>query len=308
MRETPQLWDELYEFFVESLEQSEVKLHEPLGEKTTYRSGGGCSVFVEVGNVNDLNAVADRIKNTDIPIAVLGNGSNLLISDSGFNGLVLYLGDGFKSLSIDGEKVFAGAAAILPVVARRTVAAGLTGFEWAVGVPGSMGGAVRMNAGGHGSDMSKSVSRVEGIDLASGEPFAFSLRQLNFSYRESSITSTQAVTKVVLNLAKGNIEKSEEEISDIVRWRVENQPGGQNAGSVFTNPKGDSAGRLIEAAGCKGLRIGTAYVSEKHANFIQVDRGGKSQDVISLTEEVRNRVLEEFGIELDSENHFLGFN
>ena len=307
MKQEQRPWGELYEFFEASLDRSEVRLHEPLGEKTTYRSGGVCNIYIEVGTGNDLQVIAKSIHDLDIPVAVLGNGSNLLVSDNGFSGLILRLGREFKSLSIEGETVVAGAAAILPVVARKTVAAGLTGFEWAVGVPGSMGGAVRMNAGGHGSDMSRSVSRVEGIDLDTGDYFSLSLDQLRFSYRNSSISSSQAITKVVLELKEGNTNESERELSEIVRWRVENQPGGQNAGSVFTNPEDESAGRLIDAAGCKGLRIGTAYVSEKHANFIQVDHGGNSEDVAALIEEVRNQVFEKFGIEMDCENHFLGF-
>ncbi|MBN39978.1 MAG: UDP-N-acetylenolpyruvoylglucosamine reductase [Acidimicrobiaceae bacterium] len=307
MRQEQRPWVELYEFFEASLDRSEVRLHESLGEKTTYRSGGACNIYIEVGTENDLQVIANRIIDLDVPVAVLGNGSNLLVSDKGFSGLILRLGKEFKSLSIEGETVVAGAAAILPVVARKTVAAGLTGFEWAVGVPGSMGGAVRMNAGGHGSDMSKSVSKVEGIGLDTGDHFSLSLDQLRFSYRNSSITNIQAITKVVLELKEGNTNESERELSEIVRWRVENQPGGQNAGSVFTNPENESAGRLIDAAGCKGLRIGTAYVSDKHANFIQVDHGGSSEDVAALIEEVRNQVFEKFGIELDCENHFLGF-
>ena len=130
---------------------------------------------------------------------------------------------------------------------------------------------------------------------------------MRFSYRNSSITSSQAITKVVLELKEGNTDESERELSEIVRWRVENEPGGQNAGSVFTNPENESAGRLIDAAGCKGLRIGTAYVSEKHANFIQVDNGGNSDDVAALIEEIRNQVFAKFGIELNCENHLLGF-
>ena len=307
MKHEEGLWGELYEFFEASLDRSEVRLHEPLGEKTTYRSGGVCNIYIEVGTENDLQVIANRVLDLNIPIAVLGNGSNLLVSDNGFSGLILRLGPEFKSLSIEGKTVFAGAAAILPVVARRTVAAGLTGFEWAVGVPGSMGGAVRMNAGGHGSDMSKSVSRVEGIGLDTGDHFSLPLDKLRFSYRDSSISSSQAITKIVLELKEGNTNESERELSEIVRWRVENQPGGQNAGSVFTNPENESAGRLIDAAGCKGLRIGTAYVSEKHANFIQVDHGGNSEDVAALIEEIRNQVFEKFGIELNCENHLLGF-
>ena len=308
MQEDLKLWDELREFFSTSLEQSVVKRHEVLGEKTTYRSGGECSIYASVETIDDLNVIAQRIRGLNIPVAILGNGSNLLVSDSGFEGLVLHLGDGFKSVSFEDEMVFAGAGANLPIVARKSVAAGLTGFEWGVGVPGSIGGAVRMNAGGHGSDMSKSVRRVQGVDLLTGEIFSLGLDDLNFSYRNSSISINQVITEVVLELKKGNIEESEAEISEIVRWRIENQPGGQNAGSVFTNPEMDSAGRLIEEAGCKGLRIGTAYVSEKHANFIQVEHDGKSEDVIALIEEVRHRVFERFGIELNPENHFIGFD
>ena len=307
MRDSTYSWDELSEFFTESLVSSVVERDAELGGKTTYRSGGECSVFIEVGSPSDLHVIASRTKGLQYPVVVLGNGSNLLVSDFGFDGLILQLGSGFSSLTIEGEVVVAGGAANLPIVARKSVTAGLTGFEWAVGVPGSIGGAVRMNAGGHGSDMSKCVKKVEGVNLNSAELFSFELSELDFSYRNSSITKDHVITEVVLELEKGETGKSERELSEIVRWRIENQPGGQNAGSVFTNPKNDSAGRLIEAAGCKGLRVGTASVSTKHANFIQVDQGGSSEDVMALMDEVRSRVLAEFGIQLTPENHFLGF-
>ena len=301
-------WDELSQFFSESLASNVIERGFRLGDKTTYRSGGACSLFIEVESTTDLHVVADKIRELGLPVVAIGNGSNLLVSDSGYDGLVLKLGSSFSSLLIEKEVLVAGGAANLPIVARKSVAAGLTGFEWAVGVPGSMGGAVRMNAGGHGSDMSKCVKKVEGVDLKSGKPFSWTLNELEFSYRDSAITKDHVITEVTLGLLKGDMESSEIELSEIVRWRIDNQPGGQNAGSVFTNPTNDSAGRLIDAAGCKGLRVGTACVSDKHANFIQVDHGGSSEDVMALIGEVRSRVQREFGIELIPENHFLGFS
>jgi len=301
-------WDELSQFFAKSLVSSVIERSFKLGEKTTYRSGGVCSLFIEAETTTDLHVIADKARDLEFPVVSIGNGSNLLVSDSGFDGLVLKLGSSFSSLIIKEEVLVVGGAAPLPIVARKSVAAGLTGFEWAVGVPGLMGGAVRMNAGGHGSDMSKCVTKVKGVHLKSGDLFSWKLNELDFSYRDSAISEDHVVTEVTLELLKGDIEKSEKELSEIVRWRIDNQPGGQNAGSVFTNPTNDSAGRLIDAAGCKGLRVGTAHVSKKHANFIQVDYGGSSEDVMALIAEVRSRVQREFGIELIPENHFLGFN
>ena len=300
-------WDRFSEVIGESLTSSVIQRDVELGEKTTYRSGGKCRAFIQVETAVDLRIIAQEVKDVPFPVAVIGNGSNLLISDSGFEGIIIRLGDDFNSLTVNGERVIAGGATNLPVVARKSVAAGLKGFEWAVGVPGTMGGAIRMNAGGHGSDMSESVEKVTGVNLKTGEWFSLSLEELGFSYRHSSITKDHLISEVVIRLEKGQKEDSDKELSEIVRWRLDNQPGGQNAGSVFTNPVNDSAGRLIEAAGCKGLRVGSAHVSEKHANFIQVDQGGSSTDVLQLMDEVKSRVFEEFGIELIPENHFLGF-
>jgi len=209
---------------------------------------------------------------------------------------------------VDGTVVRAGAAASLPVTARRTAAAGLTGFEWAVGVPGSIGGAVRMNAGGHGSDMAASLVRVRVVDLAAGEDGVVNASDLALGYRTSSVRPSQVVVWAELRLAVGDPATSQAEITEIVRWRREHQPGGANAGSVFTNPPDDSAGRLIDAAGCKGLRIGSAEVSPKHANFIQADEGGSADDVWALMREVRARVLAHSGIDLHAETRTVGFD
>ena len=278
----------------------------PLGPFTTYRVGGPADLFVEVDSVDDLIDLGRAVGEHPVPVLVVGNGSNLLVLDGGFRGLALTLGDGFAGISIEGTTVVAGGAASLPVVARRTAAAGLTGFEWAVGVPGSIGGAVRMNAGGHGSDMAASLASIRVVRLDGGEHDEVPVDRLDLGYRTSSLPTSTVVVDATLELAVGDPTRSQAAIDDIVRWRRANQPGGANAGSVFRNPPGDHAGRLIEAAGCRGLRIGTAEVSTKHANFIQADPQGRADDILALMREVVERVEARSGIRLHAETHVVG--
>jgi UDP-N-acetylmuramate dehydrogenase len=195
----------------------------------------------------------------------------------------------------------------LPALARRTAAAGLTGFEWAVGVPGSVGGGVRMNAGGHGSDMAASLASADVVDLADGSTSTRSVVDLDLGYRSSSVATSQVVVRARLELREGDAAAAKAEIDGIVRWRREHQPGGQNAGSVFTNPAGDSAGRLVDAAGGRGRRLASAQVSEKHANFIQADDGGRAADVVALIRDVRRLVHEHAGVLLQPELRLVGF-
>jgi UDP-N-acetylmuramate dehydrogenase len=279
----------------------------PLGPLTTYRVGGAARRFVLVDDEATLAAVGAAVAASGAAVLVVGKGSNLLVADAGFDGLAIQLGPSFAEIDIDGTTVRAGAAASLPVVARRTAAAGLTGFEWAVGVPGSIGGAVRMNAGGHGSDLAATLQRVRVVDLAGGEDGAVDADTLELEYRSSSVAPSQVVLWADLELAVGDPATAEAEISEIVRWRRANQPGGQNAGSVFTNPPGRSAGQLIDSAGGKGLRVGTAEVSPKHANFIQADDGGRADDVWHLMAEVRALVARVHGIDLHPETRLVGF-
>lgn len=279
----------------------------PLGPLTTYRVGGPARRFAAVDDPAALARLAAAVASAGVPVLVVGKGSNLLVADAGFDGLALQLGPAFAEVDVEGTTVRAGGSATLPVVARRTAAAGLTGFEWAVGVPGSIGGAVRMNAGGHGSDLAASLRRVRVVDLARGEDVVVPAADLQLGYRSSAVHAHQVVVWAELELAAGDRTAAEAEIAEIVRWRRERQPGGQNAGSVFTNPPGDSAGRLVDAAGCKGLRVGTAEVSPKHANFIQADSGGRADDVWALMVEVRRRVAEHSGVVLHPETRLVGF-
>jgi UDP-N-acetylmuramate dehydrogenase len=280
----------------------------PLGPRTTYRVGGAAALFVTVEDDDALAVVAAAVASTAVDVLVVGKGSNLLVADAGFPGLALVLGERFAEVAIDGVTVHAGAAAALPVVARRTVAAGLTGFEWAVGVPGSIGGAVRMNAGGHGADMAASLLGVRVVDLRTGEDGVVPAPALELGYRRSALEPHHLVVSADLGLAPGDPEQGARTIAEIVAWRRANQPGGPNAGSVFTNPEGDSAGRLIDAVGAKGLRVGTAEVSTKHANFIQADEGGRADDVRALMRLVIERVRAATGVELHPETRLVGFD
>jgi len=279
----------------------------PIGPMTTYRAGGRAARFVRPVDRSELEAVAAGVASAGIPVLVVGRGSNLLVADGGFGGLAVQLGQAFEKVRAEGTTVVAGAGVSLPVLARRTVAESLTGFEWAVGVPGSLGGAVRMNAGGHGSDMATTLVSADTVDLATGEGRRRTLADLSLDYRSSSIEQSEVVVEATMALAVGDMASGEERLAEIVRWRRENQPGGQNAGSVFTNPVGDSAGRLIDEAGLKGWRFGSASVSERHANFIQVDEGGSADDVVALMDMVARRVIEVHGIRLEPETVIVGF-
>ncbi|WCO65219.1 UDP-N-acetylmuramate dehydrogenase [Iamia majanohamensis] len=284
----------------------------PLGPLTTYRLGGPAAVLVDADALADLRAVAAAVAASGLPTLVVGRGSNLLVADEGFAGIAVVMGAGLADVAVEGTVVRAGGAASLPVVARRTAAAGLTGFEWAVGVPGSIGGAVRMNAGGHGSDMAASLRSIRVVDLAAGEdgavPATLPASGLALGFRSSAVRPTQVVVEAELALAVGDRTAAEAEISEIVRWRRANQPGGANAGSVFVNPPGDSAGRLVDEAGAKGLRIGSAEVSPKHANFIQCDPGGRAADVHALMLEVARRVADRSGTWLRPETRLVGLD
>lgn len=292
----------------------------PLGELTTYRVGGTAAVMVRPRSLEDLGRVAEALTATGLAVLVIGRGSNILVADEGFRGIAVVLDD----MTPDPERidiatdtheatVEVGAAAALPVVARRTVAAGLAGFEWAVGVPGSIGGAVRMNAGGHGSDMAGSLESAQVFDLHHARWAWVGASSLGLRFRGSDLADHQVVLAARLRLRvrpAGEAEIGETLVADIVRWRREHQPGGHNAGSVFVNPIPDllPAARLIDEAGLRGFRIGGACVSAKHANFIQAADGATAADVRAVMETVRRRVHEQTGHLLRSEIRLVGFD
>ncbi len=292
---------------------AQVSFDAPLGALTTYGVGGGAAALVDVEQADQLDALRSALVGQDVQVFVVGRGSNVLVSDAGFDGVAIRLGAGFNWVKLPADDasgpnlVQSGAATPLPVLARQVADAGWSGLSWAVGVPGSVGGAVRMNAGGHGSDMAACVVRYSWVDVLSEAGGTDGLERLHYGYRSSSVRPSEVVVSAELGVVAGEPDVEQTEVSSIVKWRREHQPGGANAGSVFANPEGDSAGRLIEACGLKGFRLGTAHVSEKHANFIQADKGGRADDVRDVMEHVRAAVHERVGVVLRTEVRLLGF-
>lgn len=308
--ETPSepVWSAAADEFLESLlPDFPVEENWPLGLNTTYRVGGLARFAVLVKSRLELAHLAKRTAGTDMPILVLGKGSNMLVSDNGFDGLVVRLGGEFNDFEIAENRLRAGGTCALPTAARRAAAAGLTGFEWAVGVPGTVGGGVRMNAGGHGSDISKSIVTATCFDLRAGLLRTITADNLGLAYRSSSVLPHEVICDASFALSPGDSAASRQEIADILRWRRENQPGGQNCGSVFKNPSEEAAGQLIEEAGLKGHRFGSAQISLKHANFIVSDRDGSAEDVFRLMCQVVDDIEQKNNIRLLAETVLVGF-
>jgi UDP-N-acetylmuramate dehydrogenase len=294
-----------------------------LAQFTTYRVGGTAALHVHVQSIEDLEAISAVLAQVDLPLLVIGRGSNMLIADNGFAGLAITFGSFLEYIDLpdrsdgadgglDVEPIaLFGGSVLLPVAARQSVHRGLKGFEWGVGVPGTIGGAVRMNAGGHGSDMASSLVSARIFHLLRGVEAHVDAVDLGLRFRGSAIADHHVVLSATLNLGWAtDSDAGETQLSEIVKWRRENQPGGQNAGSVFVNPvPGEvSAGALIDQIGMRGFRIGTAHVSEKHANFIQSDEGGLASDVVQVMAEIRRRVKESTGYDLRSEIRLAGFD
>ena len=285
----------------------------PISLSTTYKVGGRAALFCKVEDLTSLQRVAAVAGATGLELLVLGRGSNTLFADSGYSGIVVQLGELAQGLDLptaDSEAlVVVGSAVTLPVTARRTAAAGLRGFEWAVGVPGTIGGAIKMNAGGHGSDIEKSLVSVRIFSCETMAVRVVAAEELGLRFRGSALADHDIVIDATFELRWGSATEGLQEIDEIVKWRRENQPGGQNAGSVFVNPvPGEvAAGQLIDRCGLRGFRIGTAEVSHKHANFIQADPGGRAEDVVAVMEHVRQVVKNSFGFDLRSEVRLIGF-
>lgn len=292
-----------------ALANVQVDFDAPLGARTTYRVGGAVRALVTLRDASELDDVAEALAACEMPMLAVGQGSNLLVNEGLHDIVAVVLEGSFATLDVrddvDAVVVRVGGALALPVAARRLAREGVVGFEWAVGVPGSFGGAVAMNAGGHGSDVAASLVSVR--CWRGGSTATLPTSELAFGYRTSALRDGDLVLEGELRLARGDADTANTRVREIVQWRRAHQPGGANAGSVFRNPPHDAAARLIESVGAKGLRFGSAAVSEKHANFIQADGGGLAHDVFTLMTLVRAKVREETGITLELENRLVGF-
>lgn len=291
----------------------EVKRNVSLAPMTTYGVGGTAALAVSVSDINSCEFIGQVLSRVEpIPLAIIGRGSNTLIADEGFSGLAIVINSAPRDTSIhlDDDCVTVPASMTMPVLARRTVGLGRGGLEWCVGIPGSVGGAVRMNAGGHGAEMVDSLISARIVSCVSGVVADIDAADLGLHFRGSALAQHHLVLSAQFSTTQISVSDGEKLIDDIVKWRRDNQPGGRNAGSVFVNPSpgSGSAGALIDAAGLRGYRCGGATVSEKHANFIQAEHGALAADVVAVMSHVQHEVQRHSGTTLRSEVCLLGFS
>ncbi len=284
-----------------------VRYDEPLRHHTTWRIGGPADVFVVPNHLDQIRDAVTRAKAEGIPVFVIGRGSNLLVKDGGIRGLVIKLGDDFSALDITGETLTALAGRGMVSAANIAIRHGLSGLEFATGIPGTVGGAVTMNAGAHGSEIKDVLYRASVLDQA-GDVQDVDAAQLSFGYRRSAIVENGwTVLSATFHLHEGDPAQMQERVKAWSKRRQTTQPLSMpNCGSVFRNPPGDHAARLIEAAGLKNFQIGQAAISQRHANFI-VNLGQASAiDALSVIMHAKVTVREQFGVDLVPEVKVVG--
>ena len=279
---------------------------EPMSRHTTFRTGGPAEILV-TPDFGQLPEVTAYCRAGQIPFLVIGNGSNLLCGDGGVDGVVIEIGKRMSDISVEGDLITAQSGALLSGIAAKAAAEGLTGFEFAAGIPGSIGGAVVMNAGAYGGEMKDVLVSVR-VLTPEGEILTIPASELDLSYRHSVVPEKgYIILSAVLSLKKGEKEQIYAAMEELKRKRVEKQPlEYPSAGSTFKRPEGYFAGKLIEDAGLKGFRVGGAQVSEKHSGFVINRDHATAAEIRSLMEQVQQKVLEEFGVRLEPEVKFVG--
>lgn len=284
-----------------------VRYDEPLKNHTTFKIGGNCIALIEPREVSDIVETIKICRENNIKFFVIGNGSNLLVPDEGYNGVIIKLKGEFSTIQVEGEYLIVNSGAKLSEVYTVAYENSLTGFEFASGIPGTIGGAIYMNAGAYGGEMKDIVESVEVLDLDNFELRELKNEELEFSYRKSIIQrKNYIVTIIKLKLQKGNKEEINTVYEDLRERRNSKQPlNFGSAGSTFKRPEGHFASKLIEDAGLKGYHINDAWVSEKHSGFI-VNKGNASfKEVMELIEYVQKVVFEKFGVKLETEVRIL---
>ena len=277
-------------------------------EFTSFKAGGKAREMVILESVEELREIMGEIHRLKKKYSVLGNGSNTLIKDSGFDGIVVKLGEAFNKVTVEGERLICGTGALMSVVAKVALAADLTGFEFASGIPGSIGGAIFMNAGAYGGEMKDIVESVTLVKNDGSETISINAADLDLSYRHSILEDTRDVAvTVTLKLKKGNHEEIAGRMAELTKRRNEKQPVQYpSAGSFFKRPAGYFAGKLIQDAGLKGATVGGAQVSDLHSGFIINKGGATATDIIDLMHLVQNTVYDKFGVRLEPEVRIIG--
>ncbi len=289
------------------LPEKQILRQEPMKLHTTFRAGGRAELFLEIKTDYELQKLLTFFQESGTKYFVVGNGSNLLVSDNGYDGAILHIAEGFDNIAVADEKIIVGAGALLSRTASAALEHSLTGLEFASGIPGSVGGGAVMNAGAYEGEMSQVISRVKGITPDGGR-VEYSNQELDFGYRKSLLKREKiVVTEVEFQLAGGIRKEISAKMADFAERRRVKQPlEYPSAGSTFKRPEGYFAGKLIMDAGMRGYCVGGAQVSEKHCGFIINKGGATAADIRQLMKEVQNRVKEQFGVELEPEVIYLG--
>ena len=287
--------------------KGKVLFDEPLKNHTSFCIGGPADALIIPKDENDLKNLLNFAKKNGIPLTVMGNGTKLLVRDKGIDGVVVKIKGCFDKVTISGPKVKAGAGYLLANLSRLVANHGLSGLEFVVGIPGTVGGGVVTNAGAHGFMMSEIVTNVTVMNVE-GKLKKYSKNDLGFGYRQSKLQNSKTIVlNVEIELKKDDVDKIEKRMREYIEWRKKNQPLDlPNAGSIFKNPTGIPAGKLIDMAGLKGMRLGDAKISEKRANFIVNLGNATAQDVLSLMKKVQKEVWEKYRIKLEHEIRIIG--
>ena len=275
---------------------------------TSFKAGGRADLLVTPATIDELVYITGVLGSGNMPYMVMGNGSNILVKDGGYRGVIIRIDDGFSEIRADGTSIIAGAGALMSQVARKALEAELSGFEFASGIPGSIGGGVFMNAGAYGGEIANVIEYARVLDKTSGSIKTIQAQELELSYRHSVLQqSGDIVIEVKLNLKQGNYEVIEQEMKSLTAKRNEKQPVQYpSAGSFFRRPEGYFAGKLIQDAGLKGLSVGGAKVSSKHAGFIINTGSATASDILSLMRLVQNTVYDRFGVMMEPEVRIIG--
>ena len=286
---------------------SKLRFDEPLSKHNYFGIGGNAAAYFEVSTPDELAYLAQLKKRRNVPVAIIGRGSNLLVNDVGYPGIVVRLIGEFNRLEFNQNRVNVGAGVSLPRLSKMAASHGLSGVEFALGIPGSVGGALIMNAGAWGSSFGDLVDRVH-VMTDEGELLNLSRADARFSYRHSGLKTYFCVTGATLSLTPGDAAEVDNLMQDLYNQKITSQPfAEENAGCMFKNPPGHSAGKLIDECGLKGYRIGGAEVSKIHGNFILNLGNATAHDVLSLVQHIQNHVKQERGVDLEMEVQLLGF-
>ena len=297
----------IYKELLSILDEENIKVDEPMKKHISFKVGGPADFLVKPKTEEELRNVVEFAKKENVPFIVIGNGSNLLVKDGGIRGIVIELSDNFNNYEIDGNIIKAQSGALLAIIGRNAMKNSLTGFEFAAGIPGTLGGALAMNAGAYGGEMKQVVKTVRLMDR-DGNIFELSNEEMKFEYRRSLLTTKDyIVLSAVIELQPGNVEEIKEIMADYSNRRSTKQPlNFPSAGSTFKRPEGHFAAKLIDDCGLRGLNLRGAQVSDKHCGFVINSGGATAKDILDLMFIVKSTVNAKFGIMLEEEVKILG--